>query len=86
MQDKNMIPCPKYPEYEFKSDWVKFIDSLNGDIDNIGLFFKAVNGYGFYGDEPELSPEISDFFNTVVRPDIDRQHRKFNRKQSKRNG
>lgn len=86
MHGKNIIPPPIYPEYEFKSEWVKFIDCLNGNLNNIGLFFKAVNVYAFYGDEPELSPEISDFFNTVVRPELDRQHNNFNRKKTKRNG
>lgn len=79
------LPLTKYPEYEFKPGWHKFIESLNKDYDNIGLFFKAVNKYAFYEEEIELSPEISDFFNTSVKPELDRQHAKFNRKKAKPN-
>lgn len=86
MQDKTTMPPVKYPEYEFRTEWVKFLDTLNGKPEDVLLFFNAVNNYAFWEEETELPPEISDYFNTVIRPELDRQHRKFNRKKSKRNG
>lgn len=75
----------KYPKFLFLSEWAKFGDKLASGEDRL-MFYRAVCNYGLNEAEPELTHVIADFFNTVVRPELDRQHRMFNRRKTRRNG
>ena len=56
-------------EFNFLADWVKFGDSLSDSQER----------YGFYGEEPKnLKGAALDYFNTKVRPNIDKQHGRAN--------
>lgn len=63
-------------QFVFYAEWVKFGDSLQSDEERI-CFYKAISKYGLYGAEPHhLTGETLAYFNSNVRPIIDKQHKR----------
>lgn len=68
----------KGTEFNFLADWVKFGNSLSDSQERYG-FYMAISRYGVYGEEPKnLKGAALDYFNTKVRPNIDKQHGRAN--------
>ena len=61
-----------YPKFRFMGSWLDYSNTLHNDS---GRFLRAIVRYGLYEEEPDgLSPCALEFFNGIVRPELDRQH------------
>lgn len=62
----------RYPKFRFRQQWLDYATALH---DECGRFLRAVVRYGLYEELPKtLSVLALEYFNGVVRPDLDRQH------------
>ncbi len=70
----------KYPLMHFLPEWMEQITTMPRDEGNALLY--AAAGYGIREIEPttegNLSPEALEYFNREIRPELDRQHKRFN--------
>lgn len=70
----------KYPKMHILPEWMEQINKMPRNEGNALLF--AAAGYGIREIEPTtegyLTPEALEYFNRVIRPELDRQHRRFN--------
>lgn len=61
-------------------EWMERINQMPRDEGNALLH--AVAGYGIREIEPttegNLTPEVLEYFNREIRPELDRQHKRFN--------
>lgn len=73
------IPQPKYPFIDWHKEWAVYCDAAK-DLDTKVALYKAIVEYGLNEIEPNLPSAQMEYFNTSVRPEIDRQHNRFNRK------
>lgn len=65
-----------YANFIWRAEWLPFAETLCTPSERLA-FMAAVWQYGIYADEPfNLSDNALSYFNRVVRPDLDRQHRK----------
>lgn len=71
---------PQY--FTFKSEWMRFAQTIT-TIEERFNFYDSVANYGLLADEPiGLNTRALDYFNDVVRPDIDRQKGKRRRRRT----
>ena len=69
----------QYPKFRIRKQWVDFANMLR---DENGKFIRAIVRYGLNEEETtELSPQALEYFNGVVRPDLDRQHNRMKKGQ-----
>lgn len=62
----------RYPKFRFRQQWLDYATMLHGEC---GRFLRAVVRYGLYEESPGyLSASAFEYFDGVVRPDLDRQH------------
>lgn len=70
----------KYYKYHFYKTWADRIRSFK-DLDVQWNLYHAVDDYGLHGIEPTtLTGDALEFFNTEVRPNLDIQHKRYERK------
>ena len=63
-----------YNVFNWLSDWVGYANAINNESRE-RTFYDAIANYGCFVIEPtDLSGEDLDYFNTEVRPELDRQH------------
>lgn len=75
----DIIKNSTYPKMRFWGEWLRHIDTMPRDEGDALLF--AIAGYGLREIEPtkyELTAEAVEYFNTKIRPELDRQHKRFN--------
>lgn len=73
----------KYPKMHILPEWMEAICRMPRNEGNALLM--AAAGYGTHEIEPdpdELTPEAQEYFYREIRPELDRQHRRF--KEGKR--
>lgn len=73
-----------YPYFEFAPAWLKYCDTIT-DCDSKLNFIRCITRYALAEEMPDLSGELLDYFNSTIRPNLDRQHAKI-RKQLERYG
>lgn len=69
----------RYPKTYLAPEWIEHIKAMPYDEGNELL--AAAAGYGTHEIEPNpdaLTPEAMEYFNREIRPELDRQHRRFN--------
>ena len=67
----------KYSKFLWRVEWVRFSETIK-DPDTKGLFFKSIMNYGLMCELPaELADEPLQYFNSVIMPELDRQHRQL---------
>lgn len=75
--DKRFLPHTKYNKFRWFAKWLKFEDTLP-DIDDRVIFSLSIKEYGLNGVvHPELRGAALEYFNTHVRPELDRQHKRL---------
>lgn len=68
-----------YAKFRYRKQWVDYSIALHEEC---GRFMRAIVRYGLYEQEPTgLSDAANEYFNGVVRPDLDRQHTKMKKGQ-----
>lgn len=80
MQTVELYLKYKYPEFVWLSEWTKYGEALK-TIDEKAILFRSISQYGLEEIEPNLPPELMQYFNAHIRPELDRQHAKTNRKK-----
>lgn len=78
-----LIKGAKYPKMHLLPEWMEIIRKMPRREGNALLM--AAAGYGTHEIEPdpdELTAEAQEYFNKEIRPELDRQHRRF--KEGKR--
>lgn len=80
MQTVEFYIQSRYSNFVWLAEWTKHAESLR-TIDEKAIFFRGITKYGLDGLEPEFSPELMQYFNSHIRPELDRQHAKINRKK-----
>ena len=74
----------EYPKFRWFGAWVEYADSICNDHDQY-LMHEAIARYGLYKEEPTITnPEDLQYFNNVIRPNIDAQHRKMDKAKRRR--
>lgn len=67
----------KYPKFRFFAEWLEFIDTLP-KLEGYKLLFQ-IKDYGLYETTTQkLTPEAEEYFIRVIRPELNRQHKRFN--------
>lgn len=70
----------KYPLMHFLPEWMAHITAMPRD--EVHALLYAAAGYGIREIEPttdgNLTPEALEYFNREIRPELDRQHKRFN--------
>lgn len=62
--------------FNFYAEWVKFGDKIKDDEERIN-YYRAISRYGAFCKEPNgLRGDALDYFQTKIRPELDRQHQK----------
>lgn len=60
--------------FDFYESWVRFGDKIESDEERIN-YYRAISRYGAFRKEPDnLQGEVLDYFQTQIRPELDRQH------------
>lgn len=68
--------------FYFYSGWVKFGDTIQDNAERLN-YYRAITKYGLQGDEPKtLHGATLRYFNTEIRPQLDKQHRALTNKSS----
>lgn len=68
-----------YPKFLWLPIWVIYTESICNPQDEF-LIHEAIARYGLYCEEPNITnPEHLKYFNDVIRPELDRQHRKMDK-------
>ncbi len=71
------IKSINFGKFRFFGEWLDYIDRLSKEAQP-GLMY-YIFAYGFHETEPdELTPEAQEYFNRVIRPELDRQHKRLN--------
>lgn len=74
----------KYEQFDWLPEWVEYAETIP-PIDPALCFYKAVIRYGLDCIEPEeLRAEDLQYFNEKVRPELDRQHHKMDKRKKRR--
>lgn len=74
-----MTEIGMYPKFRFRKQWFDYSNHLRGEC---GKFIRAIVRYGLNEEEAtELSSQALEYFNGVVRPDLDRQHDRMKKGQ-----
>ena len=70
----------KEPYFYWRKEWAEYAKSINDPKTELA-FFDAITKYGCYKIEPTgISGENLSFFNSRIRTEIDKQHKKQGRK------
>lgn len=65
------------PYFWWRVEWVEYMDSIQSNPERLN-FARSVAEYGLFGNEPYcLTCEDLDYFNDVVRPDLDGQRKRL---------
>lgn len=71
----------KYPEFRFYKKWKDKIRTIP-DTDIKLALYRSIDDYGLNGIEPSaLKGEILDYFNSEIRPILDKQHRQYDKRR-----
>lgn len=64
----------KYAKFLWRAEWVEFAATIT-DPDAKGLFYRSVMDYGLMCEiNSELAGNAREYFESVVIPDLDKQH------------
>lgn len=75
--DRHIPVRAKYDKFRWFAKWLEFEDTLP-DIDDRAAFRLAIKDYGLYGViRHDLQGAALEYFNTHVRPELDRQHKRL---------
>lgn len=67
----------KYPQFEFYKSWRDKIRAIDDEDIRLAIY-RAIDDYGLNGIEPtKLTGYALDFFNKEVRPNLDKQHKQY---------
>ena len=73
----------KYPAFEWRGEWIEFAETIT-DIDEKVMFYRGLVQYGLNDTEPILNADAMAYFNAEVRPELNRQHQRHNRKKQRK--
>lgn len=74
----------EYPKFRWFRTWVEYADSIC-NIQEATSFYDSIATYGLYKYEPTITnPEHLKYFNDVIRPELDSQHRKMDKAKRRR--
>lgn len=66
-----------FPKFRFAVEWLEYIENIADEDEQLKMF-AAVSDYGINANAPNgLTPCNEDYFNREIRPDLDRQHKRF---------
>lgn len=64
----------KYPQFEFLREWADYCLNTKASKKERLAIFTSIERYGLGEKEPKLRGKHLHWFNTCVRPELDRQH------------
>lgn len=65
------------PFFWWRAEWVEYMDGIQSNTEKLN-FARSIAEYGLFGKEPyRLSCEDLEYFNEVVRPDLDVQRKRL---------
>lgn len=68
----------KYEKFRWYAEWLEYADKLPDEEER--TFNRSVIRYGLMKEEPaKLTGSTLDYFNTHIRPELDRQHKRLDR-------
>lgn len=75
--DRHIPTNDKYEKFRWFAEWLEFEETLP-DIDDRAAFNMAIKDYGLSGIvRHDLHGAALEYFNTHVRPELDRQHKRL---------
>lgn len=73
-----MLKGAKYEHFKFNIEWLEECERQPTKEQNSALYY-AIVFYGLNEIEPQgLTPEVLEYFNNEIRPELDRQHERLN--------
>lgn len=71
------LPNFNAPFFWWRADWVEYMDGIQSNPEKLN-FARSIAEYGLFGKEPyRLSCEDLEYFNEVIRPDLDEQRKRM---------
>lgn len=68
----------KYPYFWMQKEWTEYNKTLGNPSEEVALYM-AIAEYGLNETEPRnLTPRTMDYFNNVIRAELDAQHAEYN--------
>lgn len=65
------------PYFLWRVEWVRYFDGIQSEIEKLN-FARSIAVYGLYGKDANLlCGEDLDYFNEVIRPDLDEQRKRL---------
>jgi len=70
----------KYPKFRWHRAWVEYTRTLP-ESQQLALM-ESIAHYGLYDEEPKgLDDDVLAYFNEIIRPNLDRQHKGYIKRQ-----